>query len=638
MRLSALFALLLCLVPASPVRARTGEGILDYHSDITVHEDASMTVRETIRVQAAGDRIKRGIYRDFPTRYQDRTGRRHVVDFDLLGVERDGRPEPHHTESRPNGVRVYIGQKNVYLRPGEYTYTLTYRTDWQLGFFDDHDELYWNVTGTGWDFPIREASATVHLPDVPREEIGPLKAWTGPKGAEGGAYEAETGEAGAVHFRTTTPLGREEGLTIAVAWPKGYVNEPTEAEKWKHDVLSNLGPLVGLVGTFLVVIYYLIVWFNVGIDPEAGVIVPLYEPPQDCSPAVARFVREMGYDNRTFAAAVISMAVKGYLSIEEDEDGTYTLRRGEAPAGVLSKEEKKIAGKLLGRREEVVIEQDNHSRISKAINAAKTSLGLTCEKKYFLTNKRYFIPGAVISVATVLLMGLFYSPLATAFLGAWLSIWSIGVFALLSAAVAAWRSAVRGPQHITSGGGALFLTLFSIPFVAGEIFGIFALSMMTSVLVPVVILLLAGINLLFYHLIKAPTLIGRQLLDKIEGFRMFLAATEGDSMAVMHGPERTVELYERYLPYALALDVEQEWSEQFSEVLRRASQSPNGYSPVWYSGSSWSSARAGAFAGGLAGSFGSAIASSSTAPGSSSGFSGGGSSGGGGGGGGGGGW
>jgi len=634
MRLLALLAVTLCL--ALPAQAQ--ESILEYQSEITVHEDASMTVRETIRVRAEGNKIKRGIYRDFPTRYREPNGRRHVMPFEIVGIERDGRPEPYHTEHRPNGVRVYVGRKDVLLQPAEYTYTLTYSTDWQLGFFDDHDELYWNVTGNGWEFAIEQATATVHLPGVPRDALGPLRGWTGPQGARGRGYEAETDETGAVHFRTTAPLGPREGLTIAVAWPKGYVYEPTAAERWKHALGANLGPLAGLVGTFAVIAYYLIVWLKVGIDPEAGVIVPLYEPPVDCSPAVARFVREMGYDNRTFAAAAISMAVKGYLSIQEDEDGTYTLRRGEQPQSVLSAEEKKIAGKLLGHREEVVIEQDNHSRISKAINAAKTSLGLTCQKKYFLTNKRYFIPGLVMSVATAVLVALLYSPAAAGFFSAWLSIWSIGVFALLSAVVAAWRSAAAGPRHISSAGGALFLTLFSIPFVGGEVFGIFALTIMTSIIVPVLIVVLAAVNLLFYHLIKAPTLIGRDLLDKIEGFRMFLAATAGDSMAVMRGPERTVELYERYLPYALALDVEQEWSEQFSEVLERASQTPGGYSPVWYSGSSWSAARAGAFAGGLAGSFGSAISSSSTAPGSSSGFSGGGSSGGGGGGGGGGGW
>ena len=109
---------------------------------------------ETIRVRAEGNQIRRGIYRDFPMRYRDRYGNRMVVDFELLGVERDGRPEPHFTETIANGVRINTGNDDFLPVPADITYTLRYRTTRQLGFFDAHDEIYWNVTGLGWAFPI----------------------------------------------------------------------------------------------------------------------------------------------------------------------------------------------------------------------------------------------------------------------------------------------------------------------------------------------------------------------------------------------------------------------------------------------------------------------------------------------------
>jgi uncharacterized membrane protein len=147
------------------------------------------------------------------------------------------------------------------------------------------------------------------------------------------------------------------------------------------------------------------------------------------------------------------------------------------------------------------------------------------------------------------------------------------------------------------------------------------------------------VNILFYHLLKAPTLLGRKVLDRIEGFKTFLSATEEDRLSRLYPVERTPELFERYLPYALALDVEQPWTEQFSDVLGKSAMAEaGGYHPQWYSGSAWHSSRIGSFAGSIGGSLSGAIASSSTAPGSSSGGGGGGSSGGGGGGGGGGGW
>eukprot|EP01035_Chromulina_nebulosa_P051950 gene51950-biopygen36749 len=145
--------------------AGAGEVIRDYHADITVNADATLEVTETIRVNAEGDQIRRGIFRDFPLYAQDENGLRRKVDFDLIAVERDGAPEPFHTESISGGIRIYTGSADVFLRPGEYVYTITYRTGRQIRYFDDHDELYWNVTGTGWMFAIERASAAVQLPD-----------------------------------------------------------------------------------------------------------------------------------------------------------------------------------------------------------------------------------------------------------------------------------------------------------------------------------------------------------------------------------------------------------------------------------------------------------------------------------------
>ena len=162
-------------------------------------------------------------------------------------------------------------------------------------------------------------------------------------------------------------------------------------------------------------------------------------------------------------------------------------------------------------------------------------------------------------------------------------------------------------------------------------------AMMTSLLLVGVVLFLVALNLLFYRLLKAPTNLGRRVMDKVEGFKMYLSTAEEHRLEKLHPPDKTPELFEKYLPYALALEVDQEWSEKFAEVLRRAAASGD-YSPRWYHGHHWDSMHTGSFASSLGSSLSSAISSSSTAPGSSSGFGGGGSSGGGGGGGGGGGW
>ncbi len=178
------FAVLFWLL-ATPLAAQ--ERILSYDSEVQVRGDGDLEVTERIAVRAEGSNIRRGIYRDFPTRYKDRYGNRVVVDFQMIDVQRDGKPEPWFTENKSNGVRINTGNDDFLPTPAEFTYTLRYRTSRQLGFFADHDELYWNAIGTGWDFPIERGSVEVRLPAaVPVDEIK-VEGYTGPQGEQGQA-------------------------------------------------------------------------------------------------------------------------------------------------------------------------------------------------------------------------------------------------------------------------------------------------------------------------------------------------------------------------------------------------------------------------------------------------------------------
>ena len=618
------------------------EKILRFHSAIVVHEDASMTVRETIKVLSAGQEIKRGIYRDFPTRYQDHYGNRYHVGFEVLEVLRDGKPEEYHFGDLSNGKRIYMGKKDVFLTPGEYSYTLVYKTDRQLGFFADHDELYWNVTGNGWSFAIDEALATIELPPAAAKNVTAYEGYTGPQGAQGRDFRAWVDASGKIAFRTTKPLNSYEGLTIVVSWPKGYVSAPSWRTRAEYLVRDSGGSIAGLIGLAMVLAYYLIIWVKVGKDPAPGAIIPLYEPPAGMSPAATRYILEMGYDHRVFAAATINMAVKGFLTVRE-EDGVYTLTRKQTDKMGLATEEKEIANKLLGSNDSIELKTQNHAIIKQAIVALTDSLRMNFEKIYFLTNTRYFVPGLILSliaVALIIFTDFGTEGPVTLFLSVWLTFWSIAVMVLLKEVITRWKAAIFGRGHkLSSFGSAIFITLFSLPFIAGEGLGLFFLASATSVGVIVTLMSIAVLNTLFYHLLKAPTRIGRMMLDKIEGFKLFLSVTEKDRLNLLNPPEQTPELFEKYLPYALALGVEQAWAEQFAEVIAGASVGEAAhYSPSWYSGSAWHPSNIGGFADSLGSSFSSAVSSSSTAPGSSSGGGGGGSSGGGGGGGGGGGW
>jgi uncharacterized membrane protein YgcG len=629
-------AMLVLAAPAA-VAQDSDERILRFHSDITVAADASMEVRETIQVRAAGDRIRRGIYRDFPTRYRDRLGNLVTVTFDVVQVLRDGRNEPWRTESISNGVRVYAGSENVFLDPGEYTYTFVYRTTRQLGFFDDHDELYWNVTGNGWEFALDDASATIQLP--PGIEVADIQTigFTGAQGSTEQAYEAAVEVGPAIQVRATRALGPAEGLTVAVAWPKGFVAEPSRQQRLGYFVSDNLSSVVALVGLLGIVGYYLVTWVRVGRDPAAGAIVARYDPPASMSPAAMRYLVRMGWDDRVLSAALIDMAVKGYLTITQDDD-SFTLKRV-GPPKALSPEEKVVADKLFATGERLEVGKKHGSIVKAAHDGLKARLKMSLQKIYFITNRRYLWPGIALSV--LVLVGVALTPpgpdkVATIFLCVWLAGWSTGVVVLGYATWQAWKAALAG--GLGGVGTALFVTLFSLPFFGGELVGLWAFFEMTSYVVLAALLAIIAVNLVAHHLLKAPTRAGRAMLDQIEGFKLFLSAVEQHRWEVLHPPDRTPELFEKYLPYALALDIEQRWSEQFADVLSATGQESE-YTPSWYHGTSFDVSRASTFAASVGSAMSAAVAASAArSSGSSSGFSGGGSSGGGGGGGGGGGW
>ncbi|HEX5693809.1 MAG TPA: DUF2207 domain-containing protein [Arenimonas sp.] len=567
-------AWLLLVLAAGPAAAQ--ERIEAYHADITVLADGSMEVTENITVRAEGKQIRRGIYRDFPTRYKDAQGNRYVVDFDVLGVERDGEQEAWFTEQRPNGVRVNTGDDDFLAVPAEITYAIRYRTSRQLGFFDDHDELYWNVTGLGWDFPIDKASARVTLPGpVPAQEMS-LEAFTGPQGSKATDYVARTEAPGVASFATTRSLGPQEGLTIVVGFPKGLVVEPTRTQRLAWLLRDNGGVLVALAGLLMLLVWYLLSWQRVGRDPAPGSIFPRYEAPQGFSPGELRYLWKQAYTDRCFAADIVDLAVHGQLVVHQEGKKDWALERiaNEAPAR--SQGQRDLLEKLFSKEPRVELENTNASVIGGARMKHLVALHKRMHPTYF---KRNGLP---------LLLG-------------WLFSFGFGALAFL----------VAGGSGIPFIIGLLVLTL-----VAHLLFG-----WLMKAPTPEGRKLLDEIEGL------------RLYLGVAERDELARLARPGGPAAPAPDPER----YQALLPFALALDVEEAWTKHFTAAVGAAQAEQTARSMGWYRGSTASMATLGAMSTSLGSALSSQISSSSSPPGSSSGGGGGGSSGGGGGGGGGGG-
>ena len=565
--------LALCLgVCASPAQAE--ERILGFDSLITVQADGSMLVTENITVAAEGSQIRRGIYRDFPTRYKDRYGNGVRVGFEVLGVDRDGRPEPWFTERRRNGVRVNTGNDDFLAVPATYTYSIRYRTTRQLGFFDEHDELYWNVTGNGWVFPIEAAQATVTLPAaVPSDRIR-LEAYTGPQGAQGHDYQAASPQPGLAVIRSTRALAPGEGLTIAVGFPKGLLQAPTAEQKWRWFLRDNRGVLVALASLLLLGGYYFVRWLQVGRDPPPGTIFPRYEPPAEFGPGELRALRRMGTDGLCFTADVVDMAVRGFLTIHQAGKRDWTLvREPSSHPDLLTPSQRRLAAKLFKDGDEVELKNTNATRVRSAMTAYDASIAERLKPTYYLANGWSLVGGVLFSAAT----------LAAAF-------------------------AVSGGNGIP----ALIVIALSSTFLH-FLFG-FLLKAPTA----------EGRR-------RMDEIEGLKLYLGVAE-RDELKSLKGPG----EPPALDAKRYEALLPYAMALGVEEAWTKQFADAVGLAAAQQS--SPSWYVGSQAGQPMGLANLGrSLGSSLNAQISSASTPPGSGSGGGGGGFSGGGGGGGGGGG-
>ncbi len=592
-----------------------------FFSDIYVLEDGSIIVTEQIKVNCEGKDIKHGIYRDLPVIYKSHYGLKLDSELEILDVQIDGIKSAYHTKSISSSyIRIYIGSKSRFISKGIHDFLLTYKMKGMISFFKEFDELYWNVTGDNWKFPIKKARVRITLPA--KTNFIHYATYTGKVGSTTSMARLISDQDGQIEFETTATLWPSQGFTVAVAWPKGVIKEPSGLQKFYKTVKDNIFFLSGVLFIFLAISYYITVWAKHGKDPELGTIVPIYSPPEGISPHSARFIRKMGWDDKIFAVALIDMAVKGAIIFKEDDGDIILKRKNNVPKEPLVDGERKIFNMLLSATKELILDKSNAAKIISAKDGLKEVLKKKYEKIYFLTNTKYLIGGIFLSVLGLLCIALSgQDKFGGVFITLWLTIWSSISVSLL----------IKGIKLLKSKKFGTFL--FSLPFNAFIVAGCFFYVNFVNTVGLILWAIIVITNFLFFHLMKAPTEKGLALLRSLEGFRMFLKTAEAKRLEALTPNDKLPELFERYLPWAMALDVENTWAEKFEALLREKGQDYP-YTPTWWSGSHFYSYSA------IPSSIGSSLSSAiavATAP-TSSGSGGGGSAGGGGGGGGGGGW
>jgi len=546
-------------------RAGERERISLFASDIAVQTNGDLLVTERIRVVSNGDEIKRGIVRDFPTRYRTPGGLNVKVGMEVQSVSRDGFDEPYAVTRIANGVRIRMGQADVLLDRGVHEYVIRYRTTRQIGFFDTFDELYWNVTGSDWTFPIEVATARITLPA--QVAIQNTAVYTGPHGSRGAAAEEVSRGPGQVEFRTTEALGVREGLTVAASWPTGIVHPPSLQQIAFYWVRDNLVLGTAVLGAVLLIGYYLVCAFRVR-RRSPRLVVPLFEPPQGMSAPAVRFVVKQRLDDQVFTVAMLELIALRWMRMTRQPDDDVEFVRLSGRPGAAPPDDpvlKQVLNKMFGTSSKFLRDelgsnrlQDGEDLLEERVHERWSGLFNSGRRMARRGTLWWFVYTAVCAAVTwmvepnnlpAVLGGLAFGipgAAALAFIvrSWWRTKFTIGsfLFALLFVA------------PFLFGGVALLLTN-TRPFITGALPGLLPLAFL-----PVVISA--------YQFLRGYTEEGALIRDQIDGFKQYLKIAEGPRLTALTTPEERLEVFERFLPYAVALDVGRDWSEAFAKFFQ----------------------------------------------------------------------
>lgn len=555
----------------SPTAASEEEKILLFDSAADVHADGAVTVRERISVRALGKEIRRGIIRVFPTDYRDQAGGTVRTDFELLSATLGGTKVPAAVERRGGDLEIRLGSADVFLDPGDHHYEIVYRTRGWTGFYDRHDELYWNVTGNDWVFPIEKAVFRISLPGG-----APLTVWdafTGFRGEKGKDFR-RTAEG---TFETLRRLEPGEGFTVAAGWSKGIVSPPAPGVTERLTMLLTGGK--SLVMAFYAVLfcgYYFLMWHRRGRDPDKRPVVPLFVPPEGIEPGFAGYFREMTYGPELLAADILQLAVKGVFRFAGKEEETVIFRT-EKDLGELglSPAEKALAETLAAGA------GPDGLKVTAAGGKTFHTAGQQHMKNCFQRSGAYHsgnfgaIFGGLLFFLPMIWTTLYIeTPLFTDLLDTIL----VPVLLFLSAGLI-WLAALELSKAASG------RRTFSRSYVIGMAFlllfagGGVLLTWNSLRLDPVVAggyVFVSAAVFFFGRILPARTERGARLAEGIEGLAMYLGTAERHRLALLNPPEETPELFEKLLPYALALGTAETWANSFSDILERAK-----YVPGW---------------------------------------------------------
>ena len=506
-----IFALIAICTLATPAFARDWH-IARYQTTMSVARDGTAQVAEHLDLVFNGK--YNGIYRDIPIEYPGPHGSNYTLFLKVTSVT-DGQGHKLKYESSVHDgyrhLKIYIPGAVDATRTVSILYTVTNAVRW----FDDHDELYWNVTGNDWPVPIDTASAIIVFPSGAAGNLQ-AQAFTGVYGS--GEHDAEVLVMGnGVRVTTNDQLSMREGLTVDVYISKGVLIEPSGFTKAIWFLRSN--PVVLLPLWALVVMFFF--WWTKGRDPKPDIsVAPMYEPPKDMTPAEVGSLMEDAVHPRDITSTLVDLAVKGYLKIEETEAKTFVF--------------------------------SHRDYTFHSLQPPGSWSSLAAHERVML---KHMFPADATEVRLSDLRNQFYVAIPTIKEDILAELRGKGMYSV---------DPDSAHAYVLVG---VILTL--LPFGIAQLLGIDMLDspglLVASGLIALVIVFL------FARIMTAKSLKGVRTKVEILGFQEFINRVDADRLKRM--PPDT---FEKFLPYAMALGIENRWAKAFPGIV----QNP----PAWYVG------------------------------------------------------
>lgn len=210
-RLLGFVVIFACLLTNTmvPTAQAVVEQITSFHSDITINTDNSITITEIIDYTTQAP--KHGIYRYIPTKLSNGWLVEHTTISDVVVADENGQPQPFEEFSEDGNYTLKIGKPDQTFT-GKETYLISYTVANAIDWHDDQPELYWDITGDGWSFPISSASTTITTPT----DITQLTCFVGPDQSQQQNCTSQQLSDQSVTFNATMNISSNDNFTVVV--------------------------------------------------------------------------------------------------------------------------------------------------------------------------------------------------------------------------------------------------------------------------------------------------------------------------------------------------------------------------------------------------------------------------------------